>query len=301
MDKNLQKFEAFVTIVETGSFTAAAQKLKYSQSGISRMIGDLEREWHVCLLERNKNGIILTSEGLALLPYAKSLCGAYRQLQLEVDELTGLFTGILRLGTISSIASHWLPQVIQYFRDRYPGIKYELLLGDYQELEAWLQEGRIDLAFMRKLANRDWDWYPLAQDELLVVLPENHPLAVRNAISLETLCQEPFLLLEKEQQSMIRCILEQEKLPLQVTFTTWNDYAIMAMVECGLGISILPKLILQRVNYKIVAKSLATPQYRELGVALKAQGHRPLAVTRFLEALKCFSFEGGQAVRKQKI
>lgn len=248
MDKNLQKFEAFVTTVETGSFTAAAQKLKYSQSGISRMIGDLEKEWHVCLLERSKTGVTLTSEGTALLPYAQNLCQAYRQLQLEVDELTGLCTGILRIGTISSIAYHWLPPVIQAFRKQYPGIRYELLLGEYEELAKWLREGRIDMAFMRQFAGQEWEWQSLAQDELLAVLPEQHPLSRLETVPVEALCQEPFLLLEKDQPSMIREYLEKTGLPLDIPFTTWDDFAIMALVESGQGVSILPKLILQRVN-----------------------------------------------------
>ena len=62
MDKNVQKLEAFVSAVETGSFTAAAEKLHYSQSGISRMIADLEKEWNVVLLERGKSGVFLTSD-----------------------------------------------------------------------------------------------------------------------------------------------------------------------------------------------------------------------------------------------
>ena len=71
MDMNIQKYMAFVETVESGSFTRAAQKLDYSQSGISRMIHDLETEWGISLLERGHSGVRLTSDGLKLLPYAK--------------------------------------------------------------------------------------------------------------------------------------------------------------------------------------------------------------------------------------
>ena len=74
MDMNIQKYLAFVKTVEYGSFTKAAERLNYSQSGISRMINDLEKEWKILLLERNRSGVRLTSDGLALLPYAKSVC-----------------------------------------------------------------------------------------------------------------------------------------------------------------------------------------------------------------------------------
>lgn len=79
MDSNLLKYMAFIRTVECGSFTKAAEQLNYSQSGISRMINDLETEWHVKLLERSRAGVRLTSDGLTLLPYAKSVCEDYRR------------------------------------------------------------------------------------------------------------------------------------------------------------------------------------------------------------------------------
>jgi len=87
MDMNIQKYIAFVKTVECGSFTKASALLHYSQSGISRMINDLEKEWKVILLERNKGGVKLTSDGMKLLPYAKSVVTGYEKLQTEINEL----------------------------------------------------------------------------------------------------------------------------------------------------------------------------------------------------------------------
>ena len=87
MDMNIQKYMSFVKTVEYGSFTKAAEILNYSQSGISRMIGDLEKEWKVVLLERNKGGVKLTSDGLRLLPYAKNLVIEYEKLQIAILDL----------------------------------------------------------------------------------------------------------------------------------------------------------------------------------------------------------------------
>lgn len=98
MDVNLLKYLAFIKTVEYGSFTRAAELLNYSQSGISRMIHDLEKEWKVSLLERSRAGVRLTSEGVALLPYAKKLCADYHDLQNEVDALNGLHLESYGLG-----------------------------------------------------------------------------------------------------------------------------------------------------------------------------------------------------------
>ena len=86
MDMSIQKYMAFVKTVEYGSFTRAAEMLNYSQSGISRMINDLEKEWKVVLLERGKSGVKLTSAGMKLLPCAKNVCMEYEKLQMDVDE-----------------------------------------------------------------------------------------------------------------------------------------------------------------------------------------------------------------------
>ena len=155
MDGSIQKYLAFVKTVECGSFTRAAGVLNYSQSGISRMIGDLEREWQVTLLERGKSGVRLTSEGTRLLPYAKRVCSEYEKLQAEVDEINGLKSGLIRIGTFSSVATHWLPNIIREFQKEYPGIDYELILGDYTEIETWIEEGRVDCGFLRLPARKE--------------------------------------------------------------------------------------------------------------------------------------------------
>lgn len=118
MDENKSNYLALITAAEYGSFTKAAEMLNYSQSAISRMINDLETEWQISVMERGKSGVVLTSEGLKLLPYAKALCDEYRKLQMQIDELNGLQTGIIRIGTFSSVAAHWLPNIINIYLKR---------------------------------------------------------------------------------------------------------------------------------------------------------------------------------------
>lgn len=286
MDMNIQKYMAFVKTAEYGSFTKAAEILNYSQSGISRMIGDLERDWNVVLLERGKSGVKLTSDGMKLLPFAKNVCVEYEKLQMEVDELNGLQSGLIRIGTFSSVATHWLPNMIRRFQKDFPGIDYELLLGDYTEIEEWILSGRVDCGFLRLPARPELETHFLEQDRLLAILPENHSLARLEKIPVAALCNEPFLLLEKGAKAEVSEIFELCDLTPEIHFTTWDDYAIMSMVESGLGISILPELILKRVPYRIVAKELDVPAYRKIGIALRSRKNASLAVRRFLDYLQ---------------
>ena len=286
MDMNLQKYMAFVKTVEYGSFTKAAEILNYSQSGISRMIHDLEQEWKVTLLERGRGGVSLTSDGMKLLPYAENVCREYEKLQVQVEELNGLKSGLIRIGTFSSVASQWLPNMIREFQKDYPNIDYELLLGDYSEIEEWILEGRVDCGFLRLPVHAELETIFLEQDRLMVVLPEGHRLAGCDRFPVNALVEEPFMLLEKGARAEVSEIFERCGLTPKVHFTTWDDYAIMAMVESGLGISILPELILKRIPYRIIVKELEIPAYRSIGVALKEKKSASLAVKRFLEYLE---------------
>lgn len=287
MDMNIQKYMAFVKTVEIGSFTRAAEVLNYSQSGISRMINDLEKEWRVSLLERGRAGVRLTSDGLKLLPFAQSVCNEYQKLQAQVDELNGLQSGLIRIGTFSSVATHWLPNIIKEFQKDYPNIDYELLLGDYTEIESWILEGRVDCGFLRLPTLPELETIFLEQDRLLVVLPEDHQMANYECFPVKALHDFPFMLLEKGAKAEISEIFEKCNIEPKVHFTTWDDYAIMSMIESGLGISILPELILKRTPYRIVAKELDIPAYRKIGLALRDKKTASLAVKRFLDYLQC--------------
>ncbi len=286
MDMNILKYMAFIKTVEYGSFTKAAEVLNYSQSGISRMINDLEKEWKITLLERSRAGVKLTSDGSKLLPYAKSLCGEYQKLQMQVDDLHGVQSGLIRIGTFSSVATHWLPNIIKAFQKDYPGVDYELLLGDYTEIEEWISEGRVDCGFLRLPTKPDFETIFLERDNLLAILPENHPLKQLDKVPVAALCDEPFMLLEKGAKAEVSEIFERNNLTPRVHFTTWDDYAIMSMVESGLGISILPQLILRRIPYHIVAKELDVPAYREIALALRERKSASLAVKRFIDYLE---------------
>jgi len=275
VDKNLCKFMAFVKTVECGSFTKAAEELNYTQSAISRMINDLENEWRITLLERGKSGVTLTSDGTRLYQYCVNVCNEYKKLELAVDELKGLETGIIRIGAFSSVATHWIPNIIKNFQKDYPKIDYEILLGDYTEIAEWIKNGRIDCGFTNLLYAKDFDTEILEKDEFRVILPENHNLCKYDKIPVEELEKYPFLLLKKNGISECGEIFEK-----------YTTNSIMAMVEKGLGISVLPKLILQRVPYNIEIRSLNVPAYRNICIAMRDKSMLSKAAKTFLTYLK---------------
>lgn len=285
MENPLLKYLAFVRTVERGSFTKAAEDLHYAQSSVSKMIADLESEWGMTLLKRSKSGVCLTSAGEQLLPYLrKALCG-YDELEGQILRMQGLETGTVHIGTFSSVAINWLPNIFSKLRRDYPGIGYEMLLGDYDEVERWIADGRVDCGFLRLPTEGKFDTIPLTQDEYKVILPVGHPLAEKETIGINDLNNQPFLLLEHGGKTEVTELLNACHVTPDIRFTTWEDFAIMAMAEKGLGIGILPDLILRRVPYRIEIRSLAEPYYRSVGLAMKDSYHLTPAVRKFIEYL----------------
>ena len=286
MIENIQKFQAFVKTVEYGSFTEAAKALSYSQSSVSKMIADLENIWNVRLLERSRNGLVLTSEGMQILPYVRRLVDEYDRMQEQIRLMNGIQTGIIRIGAFSSVATYWMPNIIRRFQQDYPNIEYEILIGDYSEIERWIAQGRVDCGFSRLPVKAGLEGTLLERDELVVILPEGHSLAAKDKVDPLDLNDEPFMLLEHGGKTEVSELLEEYQVDPNVLFTTWDDYAIMAMVESGLGVGILPRLILQRIPYNIEIRSLSIPAFREIGFVMREQADVSEAVKRFISYLE---------------
>ena len=219
------------------------------------------------------------------MPYARKILSDFEEMQQKVDAIHGIQSGIVRIGTFSSVAINWLPDVFAKFQEDYPGIDYEMLLGDYDEVETWIGEGRVDCGFLRLPVNSDFDVITLRQDEYKAVLPVNHPLAEKEVLDYEDLNDQPFLLLEHGGKTEVSELLEKNHVHPNIRFTTWEDYAIMAMVEKGLGIGVLPEMILKRIPYQIAIQSFRTPYFREIVLAMKDRAKLTPATQKFIEYL----------------
>ena len=154
------------------------------------------------------------------------------------------------------------------------------------EIEDWIASGRVDCGFLRLPTRPEFESIFLERDKLLAVIPENHKHAELENFPIAALCEEPFMLLEKGAKAEISAVFERNGLNPNVRFTTWDDYAMMSMVESGPGNAILPQLILKRVPYNILAKELDVPAYRDIGFVLKSRKTASAAVKRFIEYLR---------------
>lgn len=281
----MNRYSAFILIIETGSFTKAAEELGYTQSAISQMVRSLEQELSTKLLLRSRKGVSLTPDGEELLPYIRNLHNSYRTLVEKRKEMQGLESGIVRIGTFTSVSCHWLPKLMKNFKEHYPSVHFELHQGEYTSIAAWVKEGSVDFGFVNPDAVSDLTTISLGQDEMLAILPYNHPLASREKVSLEELSKEPFILLNEGDLSEPLEFFKRSNIQPNIQYRVLDDYTIMSMIENGLGISILPKLVLSRTSYKIVTKEILPPVVRTIGIAYKNKKTLPIASRYFIDFL----------------
>ncbi len=267
---NTIKCQIFLKAVELGSITRAAEDMGYTQSAVSRSIADLEREWDVTLLTRNKDGVVLTAQGESLLPDIQSLCNAQRTLESQVSALHGLTSGTLRVGTFTSVSIHWLPGIMKEFLALYPGIRFQLVSKwEFTEVEELVRRGLVDCGFLALPAGDALDASFLRRDRLLAVLPQDHPLAKAPCYPMTRFTQDPYIRIQEHWDMEFSRIFQDEGLRPNIQYTVNDDFAILSMVEQGLGISILPEMVVRGSQRKLVAIPLERPRYREIGLAVR--------------------------------
>ena len=290
---SISKYEAFLKTVELGSVTRAAEALGYTQSGMTYILNSLEQQCGLTLLKRDRTGVRLTSDGMEMLPYIEELYKSWRRISEKIDQLHGMESGHLRIGTFTSVSTHWLPGIIHSFRKTYPNITFELMHGDYQEIGEWVLRGRIDLGFTQLPVTGELEFEHLKSDPLLAVLPEGHPLAERAQITLDELLPEPFIMYQETTPGGIRVMLNAHPVKPNTQFVVEDDHAIIALVESGLGVSVLSDLVLKRSPCQVVKRPLNPPLSREIVLA-HLPGRAPSFSSRiFIEHVKACRDAGG--------
>lgn len=281
----INKYAVLQKVVEYRSLAKAAEALGYSQSAVSQIISALESELSIKLLNRSKAGAELTTEGAELYPYIEKAIYQYRASIEKANEIKGLETGIVRMGTLASISAHWMPGLIKEFESRYPGVEFAIYQGDYRSIQEWIKTGTVDFGFVTPPAVSGIQTTVLKRAPMLAVLPEGHPLAENESIPLEKLADEMLILLEEGNYYEPLEMFRQHGLKPKIKYTIHDDYAIMTMVEAGLGVSILAELMLRRTAYRIVCRPLDPPLSRTLAIGYKDKDSLPMASRRFIELI----------------
>lgn len=265
---NIRKYEAFVRAVELGSLSKAAEELGYTQSGISHMMQSLEEEIGFPLMVRTSAGIQTNHEGELLLPVIRQLLSTSESLEQHIAKIKGADTGRIRIAAYASVETYWLPKIIREFQKDYPRVEIEIIEGGSNVIEGLMVNRQADLCIYAGGEGKGFEWVPLCRDRMLALVPPEHPLAAGNVAPLEALAKEKFIMPMPGYDGEVRFILDKLGHWPPILFSACSDYAIINMVTEGLGVSILPELLLRNYDHRAVALPMDPPQERVLGMGV---------------------------------
>lgn len=283
-----KRWNVMLAVNDYGSFTRAGQILGYTQSGITQMMKALEKEVGFSLFAKDKHGMVLTDEAKTLIPSVRAFLNADEVVRQQIASLKGLQTGTIRIGTYLSCSIHWIPRIIREFCRSHPDIHFRIIEGLEDELPDWIRERRVDIGFVSRQKGKDYQFLSVMDDELYAVLPKGHPLASFDEIPIAQFNGIPFVSTEYAPSSDLHRTLREYHIHPDIRYVSINEFSVLSMVEQGLGISILPGLILRGQSGNFEIRRISPHVYRELGLAYASQEDLSPASSVFLEYAKDF-------------
>ena len=286
---SIQKWEALVTAIDLGSFSRAAERLGYTQSGLTHMMNSLEAEVGFALIRRGHFGIRPTEEGERLLPKIRRLVAMERELAEEVRRLREGGGGTIRVGAYSSVAMHWLPSIVQSFRTELPEVAVEIVQGGVSELYEGLESDRFDLVFVSQNDRHACQFIPLRNDRLRAILPLDYPTDITAPFPIKGFERDSFLMPSLGFDIDIMTVFHEHGVSPRVVSTFVDDPAILSMVEHGLGISILSELCIRGRSGNVLCLPIAPDVSRQIGIAMAEKKKPTDAMRRFIAIAKRFA------------
>ena len=265
---SLKQYRAFLAVVEHKSVSAAASAMGMTQSALTQNLSALEKQFGFRLLVRNKAGVRLTQEGRRVYRAVEQVVRADEALQKTVEETRRLGGGTIRIATFKSVAVSWLPAMMKAFQQTHPEAVFRLFDGAYAEVDEYVRTGAVDFGFVSLPDALECDLIPVKEDRLLAVLPQGHPLSEAEAVPAAQFGREPVVsLVDSTNQDALR-VLRAAGVEPDIRFQTADDYALISMVETGLGICITHELVLKSDNHNVVVKELDPPARRTIAIAI---------------------------------
>ena len=277
----LAQVQAFAAVIDAGSFTLASEQLGMTQSAVSHAVAALEKELQVSLLERDRNGILLTDIGQRVLLHAQAMLVSADHIRQETSAALGLQTGKVRLGSFPSVSAHVLPGLLRQFKQRYPGIEVVLFEGTDNEVREWIHTRVVDVGVVA-LPVDGLETVSIAQDEFLAVVADHHRLAQQHDIHIRELSEEPFIMSKAGCKPLIMAMFRDAKMVPKTQFEVLDLRTIFAMVQEGMGVTIVPEMALPSDCSRLHMLSFRPKQFRQLAFAVPSLETVSPAVEEFL-------------------
>ncbi|HEX8051502.1 MAG TPA: LysR family transcriptional regulator [Thermoleophilaceae bacterium] len=290
---DVKRMKVLKEVAAEQSFSAAAQKLGYTQSAVSQQVAALERETGTTLIERNPRGIRLTDAGEALVRHAEGILARLADAEAELEAIAGLRGGRLRLGSFPTAGATLMPRAIAKFSRRHPAVELSLVEADPIESLPRLKAGELDLVLVDDtsgvLEQPDLDFEHVLDDPLHLALAVDHPLAKRERVRMKDLADEAWI----QPTQACACSVATRKACANAGFEPRVAYesddfgVVQGLVGAGVGVALIPELALIGERPDIVVRRIdIKPGVRKIYAGILANGYRSPALDEMLAILK---------------
>ncbi len=275
-------------------FTRAAEELNVAQPSVSQQIRKLETELGAPLFHRMKRHVALTEAGKTFLPHARAVLQRLEEARFEVQELSGLRRGSLAVGATPSVGTYLLPRALAAFSRRHPGITLAFREAGSRTLLNLLEAGELDMAVViQPIRHPVLETLPLLDEELLLAVPREHPLASgKRRVRLEQLREEPFVLLREgaydlRDQTLSAC--RRAGFEPTVALDGGEMDSMLRFVAAGIGVAILPEMVLADIDQQdgpVAVRHIQPRLARSLVLARRRDRYFSAAAREFANVLE---------------
>ena len=280
---DLERFEALLTVIDSGSLSAAAEQLGYTPSGISRLMASIETELGFSLFYRGKNGITPTRECKMVLPSVRSFVYSGHCLSQTAARIHGAECGTIIIGTAYSYYYRWITKMSSAFHNLHPGVQFRIVNGTSSELQQMLSLHQADFCLISE-RDGDHNWILLRNDPMVALIPPGHPLAKEKSVPMEAFAVESYIQTYPGQDVDNARIFSRCHITPNPQFSTMDINATYSMVEAGLGIGINNQVNSYLWQDRVVHLPLKPTQTMNIGLAYEK--NISLASQAFLHFIK---------------
>lgn len=282
-----KKLEALLMAVDLGSFTKAAEVLGYTQSGLTHMMNSLEKEVGFTLLERGRSGVRLTEEGERIAPAVREFLQANARLDSVIEQVASSCTEIIRVSAYASIAMHWLPGIIQRFREECPDVDVDIRMADHVDVPyELLAQGKMDAILVSPQDEGQYEWVHLADDPMFAVLPRDFDTQGITAFPLAAFEARDFIMPSQGFDKDIMRIFNRIGVKPHILPTWVDDPTVISMVSHGLGVSMMTELTVRGRTDGVKLLPVEPASSRELGLAVRSLDAASDGLRHFIDCTK---------------
>ncbi|HRX56537.1 MAG TPA: LysR family transcriptional regulator [Verrucomicrobiales bacterium] len=245
---HVETFKIFCDVIETASFSQAAERNGITQSAVSQQIRALEERYHVALIERGRRNFSITPEGEAFLGAAREIVEVYRDIESRLTLMRDVVAGELPVATVYSIGFHELPPYLTKFREKFPEVELSVHYRRANQVYADVLENRACLGLVAyPLARKGIEVEPVWRDRLVLICPPGHTLSRRKSVSLAALDDQRFISFEPDlpTRKAIDEMLREASVKVREVVEFDNIETVKRGVEIENAVSIVPSEAVQ--------------------------------------------------------